>query len=328
MITSKKLAMQSMKNPQNTQFLLQAKIIPTLHAVLVAAVFTVILLLVSSAVSAENKQPIRIFVSILPQKYFVKQIGGDMVEVNVMVGPGQSPETYEPSPKQMEKLSHAEIYFRMGMPFENIWMKRLKSLNSALVIIDARDVISLRNMDQDDILSPSPDVIQNQDKNRGLKDPHIWTNPMNVAIFMRNFTDNLEKMYPDYKALFENNYQRFAAQLNDLDSKIKSIFMAVNSKYLLVFHPSWGYFAERYGLKQIPIEVEGKSPNARSLTKVIDFAKKSSLKVVFTQVQFSQREAQAIATTIGGKVVAVDPLAEDYMNNLIEVAQQFARSLQ
>jgi zinc transport system substrate-binding protein len=287
--------------------------------------FICVLLLVSTESSADDKHSVKIFVSILPQKFFVEQVGGDKVEVNVMVGPGQSPETYEPSPRQMEKLSHTAIYFRMGMPFESVWIKRIKSLNPDLTIIDARDGIELRDMNQLDMLSSNS---VHKGHGTGLKDPHIWTDPMNVTIFMRNFSNILQRRYPQYEKLFKQNYQRLASQLNDLDDNLKIIFKPVGKKYLLVFHPSWGYFAARYGLKQIPIEVEGKSPNAKSLTNIIEFAKQNNLHVVFTQQQFSQRGALAVATAIGGKVVAVDPLAEDYFSNMIYVAQQFAGSMQ
>jgi len=271
---------------------------------------------VSLPVLAGERQAISIFVSILPQKYFVQQVAGDDVEVNVMVGPGKSPETYEPSPRQMEKLNHAAVYFRMGLPFEDAWMKKVKSQNPGLIIIDARDGIKLRNISEADSRSD------------GMKDPHIWTNPMNVAEFMRYFTVVLASRYPQKKTFFEGNLLRFAAQLEDLDNKIRLLFKPSLKKYLLVYHPSWGYFAQQYGLTQISIEVEGNPPNAKALAAVIEFAKQNNLRTVFTQKQFSQSNAQVVANAIGGRVIAVDPLAEDYLNNMLYVAQQFAGSMQ
>ena len=285
-----------------------------------------VLWLLFSSVALANGHPIDVFVSILPQKYFVNQVCGDKVEVHVMVGPGQSPETYEPSPRQMEKLSHAAIYFRMGMPFENTWMSRIKSLNPHLIIVDAREGVKLLDMSDDDIFLTTSAPGLSHD--HGMKDPHIWTNPVNVAIFMEHFTARLAALYPQDKSFYENNYHRFAAQLTDLDERIKTLFEPIHKKYLLVYHPSWGYFAQRYGLKQLPIEIEGKAPNAKSLAEIINFAKQNNLRTVFTQKQFSQRDAQAVANAIGGKVVAVDPLAEDYMHNMMDVARQFARSME
>lgn len=279
-----------------------------------------------SAHAAANSKPIEIFVSILPQKDFVKRIGGERVNVHVMVGPGQSPATYEPTPKQMAKLTQADIYFRIGTPFENVWIARIKATNPTLTIVDARDSVKLRYMEYGVALPES--LSEHKTHDHGLQDPHIWTNPVNVIKFMRQFTDTLVSMYPENKTFFENNYRRFAAQLDELDQKLLAIFNKTTTKQFLVFHPSWGYFAERYGLVQIAIELQGKSPSARELASVIDYVKKHNINIVFVQTQFSQKDAQAVAHAIGGKAIAVDPLAEDYVNNLIKVAQEIAGSIQ
>jgi zinc transport system substrate-binding protein len=96
----------------------------------------------------------------------------------------------------------------------------------------------------------------------------------------------------------------------------------------MVFHPSWGYFADAYQLQQIAIEHEGKQPGARALSQLIEQAKQNQIKVVFVQPQFDQRQAEQIARAIDGKVMAVDPLAANYIDNLRQVAQQFSQALQ
>ena len=124
-----------------------------------------------TAPAVANNKPIEIFVSILPQKDFVKRIGGDKVNVHVMVGPGQSPATYEPTPKQMAKLAAASVYFRIGTPFEEVWMERIKSTNPALTIIDARHNIKLRDMEYSAVLLRSSS--NHSVHYHGLQDPHI-----------------------------------------------------------------------------------------------------------------------------------------------------------
>jgi len=285
--------------------------------------FSLILILACCFVPVQvaNSKPIEIFVSILPQKNFVERIGGENVNVHVMVGPGQSPATYEPTPKQMAKLAQADIYFRIGTPFENVWMERIRNSNPALTIIDARERIQLRQMEHSRI-SPGPST-----HHHGLNDPHIWTNPINVKQFMERFTEILSGLYPKSAPVFKSNYDQFATELIELDHKIHAIFRNILNKSFLVFHPSWGYFSDRYGLEQISIELEGKTPNAKELASVIDYAKQHNIKRVFVQKQFSQKDAQAVANAIGGKVIVVDPLAENYMHNLLEAAQQFAGSM-
>jgi zinc transport system substrate-binding protein len=280
--------------------------------------------LLPGQVVADSKS-IEVFVSILPQKNFVERIGGEHVNVHVMVGPGQSPATYEPTPKQMAKLTRADIYFRVGTPFETVWMDRIAASNPALAIIDARDAITLREVKRNDFLAAP--TAGNHDHDHGLKDPHIWTDPLNVKNFMRHFTDKMAVLYPNYATYFWNNYQQFAVQLGELDGKIQAMFQNTPSKHFLVFHPSWGYFADRYGLVQISIELEGKTPNAKELAAVIDYATQHNIKRVFVQKQFGQKDAQAVANAIKGKVVVVDPLAEDYFINLLQVAQKISGSI-
>jgi zinc transport system substrate-binding protein len=161
---------------------------------------------------------------------------------------------------------------------------------------------------------------------------------MIVKKFMGYFASQLALLYPRHEKAFEENYQQFAAELDQLDQKIhaifqdtlfqNTIFQETKSTPFLVFHPSWGYFADRYGLLQVPIELEGKTPNAKELAAVIDYARKHNIKRVFVQQQFSQKNAQAVAKAIGATVISVDPLAEDYLDNLLQVAQQFSGRMQ
>jgi zinc transport system substrate-binding protein len=95
----------------------------------------------------------------------------------------------------------------------------------------------------------------------------------------------------------------------------------------MVFHPAWGYFARAYGLKQVPIEIEGKEPKPAQLKKLIDHAREHQIKVVFVQPQFSSKSAKQVAKEIGGQVAFVDPLALNWAENLREVATKFKKVL-
>jgi zinc transport system substrate-binding protein len=250
-------------------------------------------------------------VSILPQKYFVEQVGGAQVAVSVMVGPGQSPETYEPTPRQMTALSDARLYFSIGVPFEHIWMKRILAANPALRQVPMQRGIALLPL----VGEP------------GGTDPHVWTSPLRVRIMAASIRDALIEADPGHRGEFETNYRAFIAQLDALDREIRTILAPARGKSFMVFHPAWGYFAKDYGLHQIPIEAEGKEPGGRSLARVIDLGRRERIKVIFVQAQFSRRMAETMAAAIGAGVVAVDPLAENYPQNLQQVARAFAAAL-
>ena len=279
-----------------------------------------ILLLWAIIHSAAGAEPIPVFVSILPQKYFVERVGGDHVKVEAMVTPGQSPATYEPTPKQMTRLAAATAYFRIGVPFENVWIERIRAANPALKIIDARDGIPLRSMEADEAGAEHGHA-------HGRHDPHIWTAPPLVKIMAARIRDVLTRLDPAHGDDYATNYASFAADLDALDQEIRQTLEPRETRGFLVYHPTWGYFADTYGLQQIPIESEGKEPGAKQLATLIDKAKEMNIRVIFVQRQFSRRNAETVAKAIDGKVVSVDPLAEDYLENTRFIASAFADAL-
>lgn len=266
--------------------------------------------------TATAAPPLRVFVSILPVKTFVERIGGDRVQVTAMVQPGSNPHTYEPTPRQVAALSESELYFRIGVPFEQSWMDRIRGMNPDMKIIDLRTGISLRNMGDHHHHAGS-------DQEQVSKDFHIWTNPRLVIAMAAQIRDALTRADPAGAAEYEANYQTFAADLRALDAKIRSLFAGLDNRRFLVFHPAWGYFAEAYGLEQIAIEVEGKQPGAATLAHLIERAKREDIHTIFAQRQYSTAPAMAVAHAIDARVVQVDPLAENYVASLL----QFARSL-
>jgi zinc transport system substrate-binding protein len=281
-------------------------------------------LLIQSSVFAGNRLPV--FVSIEPQKYFVSQIGKDLVDVQVMVQSGANPHTYEPKPLQMAALSTAEIYFSIGVTFENIWLSKIASSNPNLMIIHTDEKIKKLPM-----LTPHhhhDETVHNQREDHdhlhnSILDPHIWLSPPLVKIQALNIVKALQQADPVNSAKYENNYKDFIAQIDLLHIELENIFSGKEGTAFLVFHPSWGYFAKAYGLRQFPIEIEGKDPKPAQLIEIIKYAKNHNIKVIFVQPQFSTRSAQMIAKEIGGKVVSIDPLALNWEENLRYVGSIF-----
>ncbi len=259
---------------------------------------------------------IQVTTSILPQKFFVKKIGGNLVKVNVMVLPGSNPAVYEPKPKQMKQLTKSKIYFAIGVPFEKVWLKKIAAANPKMRIILTYEGIKRYPM-----------VKRKKVSKKEILDPHIWLSPP-LAIKQCEIIKNaLIEADEKNKSVYKQNYQKFAEEINLIDDKIKSILKNSKGKKFIVFHPSWGYFARNYDLTQIPIEIEGKKPKPKDLAKLIRLAKKENIKVIFVQPQFSTSMAETIAKQIGGKVVKVDPLAENWSENIIKAAKAFAKEL-
>ena len=259
--------------------------------------------------------PLAVYVSILPQKYFVERIGGERVAVSVMVGPGKSPATYEPTPKQMERLAATRLYFSIGAPFEKIWLKRLQANHPRLRIVD-----TIQGMD----LLP---MRAHHHEEEGMLDPHVWTSPPRVKIMAKHILNALVEEFPNHEKELTANCEAFLKDLDLLTEDIRAKLEPIRNRSFLVFHPSWGYFTDTFKLEQIAIESDGKEPGARSLAQIIEFAKERKIRVIFVQQQFSSVAARMVAEAIGGRVEAIDPLAEDYLENLRRVANIFAEAM-
>jgi len=267
---------------------------------------------------ASKSDVTNVFVSILPQKYFVERIGGKHVNVSVMVGSGQSPATYEPSPRQMALLNESQLYFRIGVPFENIWIDVIKELNTHLKFIECCAELQKRITEDHHH--------DNDAKNENEKDPHVWTSPENTKYIALKIKNALADIQPAYKTEFESNYSGLIEDLNKLDEDIKSHLAQLNNRYIVVSHPSWGYYAEAYDLIQLPIELEGKEVRAKSLAKLIELAHSKNINKVFVQKQFNKNSAEILAKEIDADIIELDPLAEDYIVNLYYVTGAIVES--
>ena len=260
----------------------------------------------------------QVAVSILPQKYFVEQIAGELVHVTVMVPPGANPATYEPRPSQMRELSRAQAYFLIGVPFERTWLKRFRAANPNMVLVDTARDIRLYPISSN---GTSGGMIS-----REIPDPHVWLAPALVLLQARTILNALVSLYPEQSSLFRKRYRDFCSRLIGLDLSLMEILgtgpkIKGRSRAFMVFHPSWGYFARAYGLKQVAIEHEGKEPKPSQLFGLIKRVKKLGIKMILVQPQFSQKAARIISEATGARIVKADPLAYRWDENLLEVAK-------
>jgi zinc transport system substrate-binding protein len=275
--------------------------------------------------------PLSVFVSVLPLQTFVERVGGERVRVHTMVLPGQSPATYDPSPKQIAALADADLYVRVGVPFESAWMARIHAANPGMPVVDLRDGLPLRPLEAHEHDHPAgagPKAGGASDAHAGgeAMDPHLWTSPRLVRRMAVAIRDALTRLDPDGAAIYAANQAAFDEELVELDADLAARLSHLDSRSFLVYHPAWGYFADAYGLTQVPIEREGKEPSARRLTALIEQAQAAGTRVIFVQPQFNRRAAEQVAHAIGGRVEPVDPLAADYAPNLRRVAALIAEA--
>ena len=272
------------------------------------------------------------FVSISPQRYFVQKIGGDLVDVSVLVPAGANPHNFEPKPRQMAELSKSAVYFAVGIDFEKFWLKRIMAANPKMRVVRTDDGIAKIPMaghgHEEASRRPRPQELKTgipaKDNYGGVSpDPHVWLSPALVKIQAGHIRDALVAVDPIHRSTYESNDAAFLREIDELDAELKVLFAGRKGERFMVFHPSWGYFAEAYGLVQVPVEIEGKDPKPAQLQKLIREAREHGIKTVFVQPQFSAKSAELLSREIGGRTVYADPLAENWAENLRDVARKF-----
>jgi zinc transport system substrate-binding protein len=293
--------------------------------------------------NAEEKHSgkVKVFASILPIAYFVERVGGPNVEASVLVGPGHDPHTFEPTPKVMAKLAQAQLLFKMGFPFEETLIKKIGSTLKNVQVVDLQQGIKLRAMTEEEAEEADHGHGEAEEHEHahahgqerehhheaGDLDPHTWLDPRLAKIQARTIADTLIRIDPSHQAQYEENLKNFQTDLDAVHEKLTKALAPVKGKRFIVFHPAFGYLGHAYGLKQVPVELEGKEPTARQLARLIERAQKDGVRVIFVEPQFSNKSAEALAKSIGGAVVPLDPLAEDYLKNLQEMAVKLDSAL-
>ena len=235
--------------------------------ILIIAVF----LVGCNQVSQEQKgEKLDAVVSILPQKAFVKAVGGDLVNVKELIPPGGSPATYEPKPSDLALIEKADIYFRIGhIPFEKSHLEKFIGLNPDIKVVDTSVNVDLRHFGEDEEHTHKHEEKEHEEheeehRHEGV-DPHIWLSPMQVKKQVDTIAQTLSQEDTANADVYNSNAEKFKNQLDALHTEIESKLDELKTDKLMVFHPAWGYFADEYGLEKIAIEQSGKKPTAQEL---------------------------------------------------------------
>lgn len=257
--------------------------------------------------ASQTAAPLSCHVSIPPVAFFVDRIGGDLVETTVLISPGQSPETFEPTSKQLIQVARSRLFFAIDVPFESQILSRIRANFKGVEIVSLRAGITLRQ------LADEPD-------------PHFWLSPVLMKTLAGNIKDALVRIDSSNQAIYKSNYAALIADLDKTDREIKRILAPVKGSEIVVYHPSYGYFTNAYGLRQLSIESEGANPGPKHLAELIKYAKSNKIKTVFIQPQFSASSARTIAEEIGAELAVLDPLSPDYLANLVAMARTIRKS--
>ncbi|RKD29558.1 metal ABC transporter solute-binding protein, Zn/Mn family [Thermohalobacter berrensis] len=295
-------------------------------------IFVMAILLIgcsNKALESNSKNKPMVVVSIVPQKTFVKAVAGDLVDVTVMIPPGNSPANYQPSPKEMKDLSKSLLYFSIGVPTEEVnILPKIKDFNNKIKVVSLADEVGKiypHRYFENDNDRHSHD---NEDEhNHSGRDPHIWLSPKRVKIMVDVIADELGKLDPNNKDIYEKNAKEYIEKLDNLDKDIRDVLSDVNNRAFIIYHPVLGYFADDYNLEMISIEKEGKEATVKGIQEIIDTAKKKNIKVIFYQAEIDSPQTKVLAEEIGGKIQIIEPLAPNYIENMKKIAYTFKQVL-
>lgn len=283
--------------------------------------FTYILISCNTNRQQQN-QVKEIAISILPQEYFVKKIAGDYLKINVIIPSGASPASYEPTPVQISSLSSTDLYLKIGYTgFEMAWMQKLAASNKNMKIVDLAEGVKL--IKEESLIEDA-----GKDHHHGGVNPHIWMSPENVRIISKNIYMALASAYPSMEDVFHENLMHFNKELDSLDNYIYESLSDLSSRTFFIYHPSLSYFARDYNLLEYPLELNGKTPSASHMKKLIDIGIEQNIRVVFLQMQFDQRNAEVLANELGAEIVQINPLDPEWYKQMVYITNKLKTNLQ
>jgi zinc transport system substrate-binding protein len=250
-----------------------------------------------------------ITVSIAPYSYFIREIAGSDFNVNIMVPPGSNPHIYEPYPGQISSLRKSVAYISNGyLGFEMTWLDRFYEMNKTMKRVSLGDKII---------------TIVSTDKHQGEHsegaDPHYWVSPSCALIMASEVRDLLCQLNPAAQQRYESNCDSLIIKIKAADIKAKSLFTGFAGESFMIYHPNLAYLARDYGLKEIAVEFEGKEPPPSRLKELIDLAASKNIKTIFVQREYDSKNAREIAREIGGQVVVIDPLSENWQKSTNDI---------
>jgi zinc transport system substrate-binding protein len=310
-----------------------------MHNKMRAAAALFFLLSAFSCGGVRNSQKLPLVAGIMPQKYILDRLGGEYLDVSVLVAPGENPHMYNATPRQMDRLLSAKAFFVSGQEFEDVLIDKLKpQLQGVLLVNTIRD-IRLRTFK--DVVEAGNETGgtraggdhgdgagTHDTHGHGIEDPHSWLDPLIFTRQAKTMSDALCELDPVHADTYRKNYEILSRELAALNEKIAALLLPVKGRVMFVYHPAFGYFTDAYGLVQVAVEAEGKSAGTAELERTIEFIRQKGVKVIFSQPQNPEAGVRALAEALKLRIVVLDPLAYDYPKNLLAMAGEIRQALE
>lgn len=281
------------------------------------------LLVITSCSRQTSDSDLLIAVSIPPQAWFVSQIAGDKASVMILAGPGQNPHNYEPAPRQIQSLSSAGAWILSGTEFEISLLPKIASLFPNLLIVDGTEGVQFR------LLEDHEDDDHDHGEHSSIEiDRHTWLGREPAKILAVHIRDTLCKLDSENEAYYQAQCLKLISLIDKEFDDLKIALRPLNGRSVFVYHPSFGYFFDEFGIHQEAVETGGKEPSPRLLNELVLKLREEQAAAVFVQAQFPVNAAKTLADVVNVELVSLDPLAEDWLENIRIMGQSLQRAIQ
>lgn len=290
---------------------------------LIGVVLLLVLTACNGAAEQSNPAKLGISVSILPQQWFLDRIGGDRVNTQAMVGSGDDPHTYEPTPQQMTNLASSKLYFTVGVEFEEVWLPRFESANPGLMVVD-----SAAGIERIAALNEHSYSESGTPHTGAETDPHIWFSPSRMKQMAGNMVEAMASADPQNADFYRSNYNSLLTEIEEVDEQVRQQLDDSARKTFMVVHPAWGYVAADYGLQMLAVEIGGSEPAPETLARIVELAQKYQINTLVVEKGSNIRLATSITKQAGiPNVVEWDPMAYDWPAAMKMIAETLHRAL-
>jgi zinc transport system substrate-binding protein len=230
----------------------------------------------------------------------------------VLVGPGQNPHNYEPSPKQINALARAGAWLLSGSEFEISLRPKIEELFPRLPVVDGTEGVVFRTLEEREERGEETGAEHSLTE----IDRHSWLGRAPAKILAARVRDILSRIDPAGAGAYAENYEALVREIDAEFDALRLDLAPLRGRSVFVYHPSFGYFLDEFGIRQEAVETGGKEPGPRELSRLIERAQKERAPVIFTQAQFPANAAKTVAAAAGARLVSLDPLAPDWLGNI------------
>jgi zinc transport system substrate-binding protein len=273
------------------------------------------------------KDGLLIAVSIPPQAWFVSQIAGDKAASLILVSPGQNPHTYEPAPRQLQRLTTARVWILSGLEFEISLLPRVETLFPNLLIVDGTQGVRFRLLEEpchDCQLHGRPLIHHHSPFEI---DRHTWLGRESAKILGRHIRDTLSQLDIENEAYYHMRYEDLSREIDNIFEELRITLAPLYDRSVFVYHPSFGYFLDEFGIRQEAVETGGNEPTPRQLSILLDKIIEERPAAIFVQTQFPVTAARTLANAVDAQLIELDPLAFDWLENIRRMGKSLQMAL-